>query len=400
MSVKVELGFTASGASAPFFTLDDPVLGVLDSTEGVLGGAEILVDVSSFFRSLSISRGKSRELDRYGAGQATVVFNNAERTFDPTFEASPFFGQIRPRRQLRITVDDIIQFEGTIDDWSVSYSRGGNSLATAQAFDGFANLANIDTNNLTLTAGLTSVQLSEVLDNVSWPPDKRDIQTGGALLFGQTLDNTNSLALMQVITDSEPGDLFIAKNGDVKFVNRNVAFASSGLVLSDSGDEVDYTDIKVMFGSDLLYNRAEVTNETESATASDPSSIALFGERDLVQATFLSETGDLQDLASFLVSRYRNPEYRFESITVSLDAVDLEYRTALLGLEIGDVVRVEFTPNGIAPAIERFGKVIRLEQSAAANFQTLSIGLESAEGSLFTLDDEQFGILDTSPLGW
>ena len=72
----------------------------------------------------------------------------------------------------------------------------------------------------------------------------------------------------------------------------------------------------------------------------------------------------------------------------------------MLNLEIGDVVRIEFTPNGIAPAIERFGKVIKLEQQAANNFEELTLGFQSVEGSLFTLDDPVFGILDTSPIGW
>src|SRR6056297_1029725 len=98
MSVKVEIGFTASGASAPFFTLGDDTLGVLGGTEGLLGGGEILVEVTPFVRSFQIARGKSRELDRYQAGQATVAFQNDQRTFDPTFAAGQFFGQIEPRR--------------------------------------------------------------------------------------------------------------------------------------------------------------------------------------------------------------------------------------------------------------------------------------------------------------
>jgi hypothetical protein len=399
--IKVELGFTASGASAPFFTLDDPVLGVLDSADGVLGGAEILVDVTAFFRSFSISRGKSRELDRFGAGQATVVFNNADRTFDPTFAASPFFGQIRPRRQLRISVDNVIQFEGTIDDWNIEYDRGGNSLAVAQAFDGFANLSQIDTAGLTLTPGLSSAQIIQVLDNVSWPVSKRDIETGGAILIGQAIDDgTNSLQLMQTITDSEPGDLFISKDGSVKFINRNVAFASTGLVLSDTGAEIPFTDIKVIFGSELLFNRASVTNATDSEVAQDESSISLYGERDITRATFLDGNEQLQNLASFLVSQFKDPEYRFESLTMNLRAVSPANRAGLLALEIGDVVRVEFTPNGIAPAIERFGKIIKIDHAASDNQEEMTIGLQSVEGSLFTLDDAEFGILDASPIGW
>jgi len=100
MSVKVEIGFTASGASAPFFTLGDETLGVLGGTQGLLGGGEILVDVTAFLRSFQVSRGKSRDLDRHQAGQATFSFKNDERVFDPTFEAGQFFGQIEPRRQI------------------------------------------------------------------------------------------------------------------------------------------------------------------------------------------------------------------------------------------------------------------------------------------------------------
>jgi len=149
MSIKVELGFTSAGASAPFFRLDDPELGILNGIEGVLGGGEILIDVSEYVKDFSFNRGKSRELDRFQAGQASVRFNNNDRTFDPTYEDSPFRGQIEPRRQIRISVDDVVQYEGTIDDWNIEYDQGGNSIAVAVAFDGIANLANIKLNSFT-----------------------------------------------------------------------------------------------------------------------------------------------------------------------------------------------------------------------------------------------------------
>jgi len=40
MTVKIELGFTADGAGAPFLTLDDPTLGRLDTAGIYLGGGE------------------------------------------------------------------------------------------------------------------------------------------------------------------------------------------------------------------------------------------------------------------------------------------------------------------------------------------------------------------------
>jgi hypothetical protein len=401
MSIKVELGFTESGASAPFFTLDDPVLGVLDSPAGVLGGAEVLVEVTPFVRAFNINRGKSRELDRYSAGQAAITFNNSDRTFDPTFAASPFFGQVAPRRQIRITVDNIIQFEGTIDDWNIEYEQGGNSVATCNAFDGFGNLANLETEGLTLTEGFTDDQINEALDNVSWPASKRDLDVGGATLAGQVVDDgVNVLGLIQTMADSEPGDIFVAKNGDVKFVGRNQSFRSGDVILSDDGSQISYNAVKVVFGTELLFNSFVMKNLTDELTVTSPSSISLYGERDTSVDTFLKESGDLQILGEFLVNKYSDPEYRFDALTINLKTVTPTQRDELLGLELGDVVLVEFTPGGIAPAIERYGKVIRLAPTFADNFETLEIGLEEVTGALLILDDLEFGKLDAGLLGW
>lgn len=401
MSIKVELGFTESGASAPFFTLDDPVLGLLDSPLGVLGGAEVLVDVTPYVRAFAITRGKSRELDRYGAGQASVTFNNADRTFDPTYALSPFFGQVAPRRQIRISVDNIVQFEGTIDDWNIDYEAGGNSVATAQAFDGIANLANLETEALTLTEGFTDSQITEVLDNINWPTAKRDIDVSTALMAGQTVaDGTNALGLLQLLTDSEPGDIFISKTGSVKFVNRNQPFTSGGVILSDDGSQISYTAIRVIFGSELLFNAWTIKNLTTETIVKSDDSISLYGERDQTRQTVLKETADLTTLGNFLLNRYDEPEYRFESLSINLKTISGTQRDDLLNLELGDIVKVEFTPAGIPPSIDRYGKVIRLSNSFANNEEIMEIGLEAVTGNLLVLDDPEFGKLDLGLLGW
>jgi hypothetical protein len=399
--IKVELGFTDSGASAPFFTLNDPVLGLLDSPRAFLGGAELLVEVTPFVREFTINRGKSRELDRFAAGQATVTFNNNDRTFDPTFASSPFFGQIAPRRQIRISVDDIVQFEGTIDDWNIEYEQGGNSIATCQAFDGFGNLANLETEALTLAEGFTDDQINQALDNVSWPALKRDLDVGNALLVGQTVnEGENVLALIQTMAESEPGDVFVDKSGNVKFVGRNQSFRSGDVILSDDGSQISYTAVRVVFGTELLFNSFVMKSLTDEVTVTSTPSINLYGERDTTVDTFLKEADDLQTLGEFLVNKYSDPEYRFDSLTINLKTVTPAQRAELLDLELGDVVLVEFTPGGIAPSIERYGKVIRLAPTFVDNFETLEVGLEEVSGALLILDDLEFGKLDAGLLGW
>jgi hypothetical protein len=151
---KVELGFDENGPGN-FFILDDDGQGVLDNTSYVLGGGSFFYDVSAYVQEISVQRGKSRALDRYSSGQARVTFNNRNRYFDPTYLASPFYGQIVPRRDVRIWSNNQIVYVGTTDDWDLNYAPNGDSVAVLSAYDGFAFLS-----QQTLTAATNPVELS------------------------------------------------------------------------------------------------------------------------------------------------------------------------------------------------------------------------------------------------
>jgi len=116
MSTVVELGVVRG------FILDDPFEGVLDSSE--LGGTKF-EDITSFVRNVQVARGKNRDLDRYSAGSLTIQLNNELRTFDPQYADGPYFGDIIPRREVRVTVDGERQFTGVIDDWNLALHTGG-----------------------------------------------------------------------------------------------------------------------------------------------------------------------------------------------------------------------------------------------------------------------------------
>jgi hypothetical protein len=402
MSVKVELGFTADGAGAPFFTLDDPVLGRLDDPNVFLAGGEVFIDVSQYFRALAINRGKSRELDRYEAGQASVTFDNQARVFDPTYEASPYYGQIVPKRQVRISVDNVIQYEGTVDDWNISYEPGTNSEAALNAFDSFSYFVSAELGTATYGTETTADRLNNLLDNLNWSQTKRDIANTGATLAGTAITEVkDALPIMQIVSFSEPGDLFISKDGDVKLVGRNTGFSSSGAIFSDSGAGIPYKNIRAIYGSELLYNIVNTFSSAGTATSTNETSVTIYGQRALNQETYLSSTTQLGELAEYLVSRYGQPEYRFEGITVDLQAISPAQKAQVIGLELGDVVRVDFTPSKIPPALTRYGKVIGIKMQITPNFQEVTLQLQSTQGTLFVLDDPVFGKLDEANiLGW
>ena len=79
-TMQVLVGFqTTTGFGQPF-QLDDAIYGKLDT--GTLGGLAY-ADLTSYVESINITRGRSRQLDQFNAGTATVSFNNSTRILDP-----------------------------------------------------------------------------------------------------------------------------------------------------------------------------------------------------------------------------------------------------------------------------------------------------------------------------
>lgn len=400
MTLKVELGFTDVGASAPFLTLDDPIKGRLDDIRWVLGGGQGLVDVTAYVRTASWNRGKSRDLGRYEPGSANVTFNNDNRYFDPTYTESPFFGQLVPKRKMVITYNDVVQFTGTTEDWNIDYDLSGMSVASCSASDGLATLANLTFTDYLPDEELSGARINSALDNIGWSATEREIDAGQAFIVDQIVeDSTNALAYLTNVASSEPGQLFCKKNGDIRFIARDSGANSSGVTFGgDSG--IGISAIEVVYGSELLYNRFVVTNQSAEYVAEDAQSIETYGARDISIDTYLSNDDDLEPYANVLLAQYKNPEYRFDSVTVILNGLSEAERDALATIELGQYTTVRFTPSGIPPEIVRYGKIIRIEANHTPNMATMTFGLQTFANPVFILDDPLLGKLDTGVLGY
>lgn len=397
---KVEIGFdlTETGRG-PFFKLDDPIQGVLDNTEYFLGG-NLFFDVTDKVKSIVLRRGKNRELDQFDQGLANVVFDNNDRTFDPEFAASQFFGQIVPKRQIRIFSGNEIQFAGVIDDWNLDYEVNGDSLTSAACSDALSNFAVQTIPERTNSVQQSGQRINTILDlaEIDWPATDRLIDTGQMQLGADLIaDNTNALSYLRQVEQSELGKLFIGKDGKVVFKDRISAPTSGGVEFSDDGTGIPYQGMKVQFGSELLANevvvKSVITDLELLATNAD--SIQQFGIFNLTRTSLLiNNNDDLVDYAVFLANKFGLPEYRFDSIDLLLDELSAEQQTEVLALELGDVVSIKFTPNGIAPAIEKFGEVIRIDHSVDINTHVMSLGFATLEFALLVLNDAEFGKLD------
>jgi hypothetical protein len=400
----VEIGFDVSGLGGPFFLLDDPVAGVLDNTEYLLGG-ELFYDVSNFVRAVSVRRGKSRQLDKYTAGIATIEFNNNDRTFDPEYALSPYFGQIIPKRTVKVSTGGSAVFYGVVDDWNLNYDLSGLSTAAADCIDGFTQLAQGALSAHTAVSELTGERLNAVLDRseVNWPIALRDIDAGSELLQADVVaDGTNALEYLQLVNSSEPGSIFIGKDGAFVFKDRTVAPVSAGQVIfADDGSGIKFSGVNVVYGTELLYNYVQVERlNGGTAIAQDTDSISTYGQQALIESgLLLNDDSDAQALADYLVSIYSEPEYRFETLAVQLEALTLSEQIDVLGLEINDVCQIKFTPNGLGTPINKYASIIKIEHDIQPLQHRVVFGFETLDYASLVLDDLEFGILDVNQLG-
>ena len=397
---KVEIGFdlTETGVG-PFFRLDDPVKGKLDNTDWLLGGT-LFYDVTDAVKSIAVKRGKDRGLDQYDAGLANVVFNNNDRTFDPEYSGSPYYTQIIPKRQIRISSGGELVFSGIIDDWNLQYEPNGDSIASAACSDALVYFQNQAIGTRTNSVQQSGDRLSTILSlpEIDWPIEDRDIETGAMQLGADTIaDSTNALDYIRLITRSEPGSFFVSKAGGVVYRDRRTGPTSGGTKLADNGTGIPYTNMVVDYGSELLYNEIVATsslletgvqvNATESQNT--------YGIFNLTRSDLLvNADDDLQGYAEFLANKFAEPEYRFKSVEIRLDQRTALQQAELLGLEIGDVLQIVFTPNGITPSIDKYAELISIDHAVDSVNHVMTLGFSTLDFALLVLDDAEFGKLD------
>lgn len=397
---KVELGFDLTNAeNTLFFELDDATKGVLDNTVYVLGGL-LFFDVTNDIANFSISRGKNRQLDRYSAGQASITLNNEDRRYDPLYANGPYFGQIIPRRAVRITVDNTRVYTGSIDDWDLSYDVSGRSQAMAVCSDNLYLLANQSLGSATNTLQLPGQRINTILNKteVNWPPDIRNLDNGETQLQDDIItEGTNALSYIQQVAQSEPGFFFVNREGFAEFVGRYRRTTDTDITFADDGTGIPYKSLEVLYGSELLYNAITLTQQGGvTVQAADLASQDQYGILNYSVTDLLMENqSDAVNLSTYLAAKYSQPEYRFDKITVQLDKLDPADKTKLLESDLGDAVLVKFTPNGIGAPIERTAEIIRISHNATPDSHTITFGLGSLEYSSWRLSDIIFGRLSS-----
>jgi hypothetical protein len=185
------------------------------------------LDASLYLRDISISRGKSTELDSYDAATAKVRLSNENRMFDPSY-SSPFSPAVAPTGVLRISKDGVVLFTGLIQDWNFNYDQSGDAVAEIAATDAFWLLSNLTLNAHTPADNQSSTaRLQTILQRpeVNWSLAQTKFSLGESILGGNSAEFNISqgygvLEYMQEVEKAEPGRLFVNKDGKLVFKSR------------------------------------------------------------------------------------------------------------------------------------------------------------------------------------
>jgi len=383
--------------TTPVFLLDDPVRGKLDDTTYVLAG-DVATDITSDVVAVSTKRGRSRWLDEIQVGTCSFTVRNLTRDYDPT-GAGLYSTNIVPGKRVQIDVGGAPVFDGVVDDWDLSYTLDGDAIATAVVSDTLSRLGRMKLAAHTAASQLSGARVDAVLDRseVDFPAGQRDVDAGLTTLQADTVDEgTDVLTYLKLVARTESGRLFAARDGVLTFRERSAPVPVATVEFRDDGSGVPFDELETTVGSELLYNRAVVTRIGGSAQVeNNTASQALYDIRTVEQSGLLFNSDlDAESLAEFLVNKYGTPEFRVSALGVNIAGLSTTDAVQVSSLELGDVVRVVFSPPGGGAAIDRYGVIEGVEHRVGIDSHRVMFRLSSLQETPFVLDDTVFGILD------
>jgi hypothetical protein len=367
VSIKVYFGLEYSGSN--YFTIGDPVKGIIGNGTYLIAAADgngVEIGTDGFY--ISVSRGRSRELDEFETGTAVVSLHNYQRTYDALNAAGTYYGDITPGKRVEISVYGQAIFTGTIEDWNVLWDVDGTAVAEFTAVDAMGQLARIEFDEWTTTASqLTGARISAILDRseVGFPASRRAIDTGASTLQSDLVTwGSNVLNYAQLVRQSEQGWLFASRTDLITFLGRHGLIGDAiSLTFADNGTGVAFHGIGFEVGSELLFNRVGVDREGGTLqTVQSAASQAAYGVRSLsITGLLLNSDAQSEAMADYLLNIYKDPTARVSSIAVKVhDTIDLTsmQQAAVARQEIGNLVDVVYTPLGLGSPIAQTPLVV------------------------------------------
>ncbi|KIF00852.1 hypothetical protein PL81_38715 [Streptomyces sp. RSD-27] len=206
------------------------------------------------------------------------------------------------------------------------------------------------------TGESTSSRYSRILGYAGWA-GPRSIGTGLTTSMGPAdLAGQDALSALQAVVETEGGTHFVDRAGTITFRARSARYnaLTPDYVFGERADlgEYPYENCTLDFDPTRLSNKITVTQKStgQQFVAQDQSSIATYYPRPLARTINTSSTAECQDAANYLLSRYRQPVTRINTLKLHPSAQPALW-PVLLSMELGTRVQIMRRPPGL-PAIQ------------------------------------------------
>jgi hypothetical protein len=285
-------------------------------------------------------------------------------------------------------------YTGTLDEMVV-HEYDTVTADYAALYATFASPLNGDT---------SGERIDNVLDLIGWPTTERDIDTGSATLQSANLSGS-VLDHLQLVAASEVGALFQAGDGRLTFIERDaIAATDSVCTFSDQSDGVRFRDLSFSYDDAVIRNSITAQRTGGSAVVlEDEDSIASYMRRSYSATDLLYDDDDqTRGYASWVLGLYAHPAMRAEVVKLVPARDPTVIYPAVFGLEIGDRVTVERTPQGVGDEIVQPCIVEGIREHAdMSGVYEVELVVSGRTSVTWVLGDAEASILgDTTILGF
>ena len=405
--MQVLVGFQSTTGFGTPFLLNDAFYGVLNTAgRGTLGGL-IFVDLTSIVESVNITRGRSRQLDQFNAGTATIAFDNSSQILNPSNTSSPYYPFVLPRCPVQVLANGVPIYTGLVTDWNLDYDISNEDMMYASCSDQFTVLANQALNAVTPSAQASGARINTVLSysEINYQ-GARAIDTGSSTLGAYAISqDTNCLNYLQQINTSEQGYLFMSANGTLTFKGRSsVLNPVAGATFNTDGTGLPYQTLINQYGDELLYNYI-ITQSPAGAvqTTSNSTSIALYQAQQYALTDLLnSTTTEVASLGNYLLGKYQNPVLRFTGLSTQMAALSTANQNIVLGLDLTSICTVVKNFVTGTPATETQTLIVSgVSHNITPGSHIISFTFESTDSNGYlALDNAIFGTLNNNLLSF
>lgn len=255
------------------------------------------------------------------------------------------------------------------------------SLALGAAFTGWTG-DSIDT------------RLGRLLDLALWPSSERNLDTSEAGTLGIGSVGTDALSDARTLERSEGGAFFQQADYTMRFVSRygrttDERSTRARYTFTDQAgsDRFRFEEIELPPQGDWIRNRITVSYlGGGSVTEENADSIEAYGAREHSIETILTTAAQARALAQFVLYRYAEPIVRVSSLRLNMAAEPILWEP-VLDLELGDRIRVVWTPGDVGSPIEVAALVDGISISAGRGIEeaTATLWLVAADSVDFWL---------------